>query len=285
MTATTTSASPQDAAGRGLELRRAGVERGGRFLVRDVTLEVDRPGIWCLVGPNGSGKTTTLRMLGGLWRPTSGAVQLDGEDLASLPRRALARRIAYVPQESRPAFDFTVREIVEMGRYPFEGRLGLGRQSEPDRQLIDDCLRRTDILELAERPVTAVSGGELRRVLIARCLASSAKVLLLDEPTANLDLAHALEVMDLCRELARGGAAIVIALHDLNAARRFADSVALFDHGRLVAQGPPDQVLDQRRILEVFGVESRRIDTGDGDLLVFARRSGGAPITREHHFE
>ena len=266
----------------GLALEGAGVERGGRWLVRHVDLQVAPSSLLCLVGPNGSGKTTTLRLLCGLWQPSEGQALLDHQDLQSLSRRAVARRIAFVPQQQRPEFDFSVRELVAMGRYPYQGRLTLGRRSRADEELIEASLEQTDVKHLARRSVTTLSGGELRRVLIARCLAARPEILLLDEPTANLDLAHGLEVLELCRHLVSEGTSIVIALHDLNAARRYAEKVALFDQGRLVAHGPPDGVLNEKRIAQVFAVEAQRISFEGHDLMVFDRptHQDGAPDTR-----
>lgn len=253
----------------GLVLENAGVERQQRWLVRHVDLAIEQPGLCCLVGPNGSGKTTTLRMLCGLWVPSEGRALLEGRELSSWRRRDVARRVAFVPQEERPEFDFSVRELVRMGRFPYQGRLTLGRRQKEDEELVEDSMRRTDVLPLAERSVLNLSGGELRRVLIARCLAAQPEILVLDEPTANLDLKHALEVMALCRQLAEHGTAIVMALHDLNAARRFADRVTLFDSGRIVAQGDAATVLDEGRIGQVFGVEAQRVAVAGQELLVF----------------
>jgi iron complex transport system ATP-binding protein len=243
-----------------LELCGVGVARGSRgserWLVRGVDLALHAgPGageLLALVGPNGAGKTTLLRAMAGIWVPTEGVVRLDGVDLRRVPRRQAARRIAYVPQASTPALDFTVLELVAMGRYVHQGWLGAPARHDHDR--VREALARCDALHLASRGAARLSGGELQRVLIARCLASEADLLVLDEPTANLDVAHVLEVMELLRELARGGHAVAIALHDLDLARRFADRAAVLAAGRLVVAGPVREVLTAARIEEVFGV-------------------------------
>ncbi len=204
------------------------------------------------MGPNGAGKSTLLRLLSGAWRPSEGLVLLDGIDLAALPRRQAARRVAYVPQSARPTFEFTVREFVILGRYPHESRL-FGTRSA-DRGWIDHCLADTDVLALAERRVTTLSGGELQRVLMARCLAAEAETLLLDEPTSNLDLAHGLDLLGLARRLVDEGRSVALALHDLNAAARFADRVAVLDGGALVADGAPADVLEPDLLRRVFRV-------------------------------
>ena len=237
-----------------LELVDGGVERRGRWLLRGVDLAIEPAMLTSVVGPNGAGKSTLLRLLSGTWRLTEGKAMLGGFDLSTLPRRKAARRVAYVPQTVRPTFEFTVREFVTLGRYPHENRL-FGTRSA-DRGWIDRCLDDTDVLALAERRVTTLSGGELQRVLMARCLATEAEVLLLDEPTSNLDLAHGLDLLGLARRLVDEGRSVVLVLHDLNAAARFADRVAVLDGGELIAEGPPAEVLDPDLLRRVFRVEA-----------------------------
>ncbi len=237
-----------------LELVDGGVERRGRWLLRDVDLAIEPAMLTSVVGPNGAGKSTLLRLLSGTWRLTEGKALLGGFDLSALPRRQAARRVAYVPQTVRPTFEFTVREFVTLGRYPHESRL-FGTRSA-DRGWIDRCLDDTDVLALAERRVTTLSGGELQRVLMARCLATEAEVLLLDEPTSNLDLAHGLDLLGLARNLVDEGRSVVLVLHDLNAAARFADRVAVLDGGALIAEGPPAEVLNPDLLRRVFRVEA-----------------------------
>ncbi|MCY3969724.1 MAG: ABC transporter ATP-binding protein [Acidobacteria bacterium] len=237
-----------------LELVSGGVERRGRWLLRNVDLVIEPAMLTSVVGPNGAGKSTLLKLLSGTWRLTEGRALLGGFDLAGLPRRQAARRVAYVPQSVRPSFEFTVREFVTLGRYPHENRL-FGTRSA-DRDWIDRCLDDTDVLGLSERRVTTLSGGELQRVLMARCLATEAEVLLLDEPTSNLDLAHGLDLLGLARGLVDVGRSVVLVLHDLNAAARFADRVAVLDGGALVAEGPPAEVLEPDLVRRVFQVEA-----------------------------
>jgi len=237
-----------------LELAGGGVERRGRWLLRNVDLVIEPAMLTAVVGPNGAGKSTLLKLLSGTWKLTEGRALLGGFDLAGLPRRQAARRVAYVPQSVRPSFEFTVREFVTLGRYPHENRL-FGTRSA-DRNWIDRCLDDTDVLGLSERRVTTLSGGELQRVLMARCLATEAEVLLLDEPTSNLDLAHGLDLLGLARGLVDEGRSVVLVLHDLNAAARFADRVAVLDGGALVAEGPPAEVLESGLVRRVFQVEA-----------------------------
>jgi iron complex transport system ATP-binding protein len=175
-----------------------------------------------------------------------------------------------VPQEVHFDFDFSVREIVLMGRYPYRGRFE--RETEEDIKAVENALSRADVSHLADRAVTSLSGGERQRVLIARSLATRARILLLDEPTANLDIDHSLEILDLCRSLADEGHAVAIATHDLNAVCRFADQVALMDAGCVVGNGVPDAVLTAENLKRVFNVHSEMLTGPSGTpTLVFRR--------------
>jgi iron complex transport system ATP-binding protein len=253
-----------------LELRNAGIEIDGRWIVRDVSLELHGGKLLALMGPNGSGKSTLLRLLGGLWRPSQGAALLDGQKLNSLPRRTIAQQLAYTPQDTHLDFAFTVREVVAMGRHAHLSRFQL--EGERDRAAVHEALRRADVAHLAERFVTELSGGERQRVLIARSLATAAPIILLDEPTASLDIAHALDVLELCRALVREDKAVAIALHDLNLAARFADDVALLNDGHLVAHGTASEVLSPETISQVFGVQALPATTATGQrAFVFNR--------------
>ena len=231
---------------------RAGVAVGGRDLLREASVTIAPGHFVALVGPNGSGKSTLLRLLAGIWPATSGVVTLDGVGLSRFRRRDLARAVALVPQDTHVAFAFTVREVVAMGRHAHLGRFE--RERGADREAIATAMARADVTGLAERDATALSGGERQRVLIARSLATEARHLLLDEPTASLDVAHALDVLALCRRLADEGHAVAVALHDLNLARRFATDAVLLRGGTIVAAGSAARVLSPDAVSDVFGV-------------------------------
>jgi len=254
-----------------LELHEAGIQIDGCWLVRDATIELAAQSLTALVGPNGSGKTTLMRLLGGLWSASAGDVMLDDKSIRSYKRVDLARRIAFTPQDTHLGFAFTVRDVVGMGRHPHLGRFE--RESERDRAAIYHAMQRADVLHLAERLVTELSGGERQRVVIARALATEADALLLDEPVANLDIGHALDILELCRELAREGKTILIALHDLNLAARYADEIVLMSQNRILAAGASAQVLSDDHIAHVFGVHTTRTHTPTGETsLHFHRR-------------
>lgn len=248
-----------------MRLSDAGIEIDRRWLVRHVSLDLLPGRLTALAGPNGSGKSTLLRLVSGLWTPTEGRVELDGRPLRSYARRDLARRLAIVPQDTHLAFAFTVRETVAMGRHAHVSRFA--REGPPDRQAIDGAMRRCDISHLAGRLVTELSGGERQRVLIARSLATEAETILLDEPTANLDIAHALDVLTLCRQLADEGRAVVVALHDLNAAATYATHAVLMKAGGVAATGAARELLAPDAIRDVFSVGVEELKSSNGRTL------------------
>jgi len=221
--------------------------------VQDVTIRVERGSIVGILGPNGSGKTTLLRLLAGMLRPESGRVTLNGANVASLPRAALARSIAVVPQETHLAFDYTVLEIALMGRYPHLGTFEL--EGPRDVAIAREALAATGTLALERRSFATLSGGEKQRVVIASALAQEAEILLLDEPTASLDLGYQFDIAALLARLNRERAlTIVVATHDLNFAASLCGSVVMLSEGRVTAAGPTDDTLTSMSIQALYGV-------------------------------
>lgn len=252
-----------------LELENVSASIGNREIVRDASVGFAAGDLTALVGANGSGKTTLLRLCAGLLTPDSGRVLLEGGDLQTMSRRRIARQIAFTPQDTHLDFRFTVRDTVAQGRYPHRGRFEL--ETDADRASVEAAMELADVSHLASRYVTELSGGERQRVLVARSLATESDVILLDEPTANLDIRHALDALALLRRLAAAGKTIIIALHDLNHAARFATRIALIREGVIVASGAPDVVLDRAAIREVFGVDAHRAVTPDGETALLFR--------------
>ena len=254
-----------------IRLESAGVQIDRHWLVRDVSLEISPNCVTALVGPNGSGKSTVLRLLAGLWRPSEGTASLDRVAMAGLRRRALARRVAFVPQNPRIDVPFTVRHVVSMGRHPHLGRFESPRGRDFDA--VEEALARVYVLQLADPRLNELSGGEFQRVVIARSLATEAEAILLDEPTSSLDLDHSLETLELLGQLAAEGKAVAVALHDLNAVARWADRAVLLHRGKLRAHGPTSEVLTDELLVPVFEVEIERLRTASGATsLVFHRR-------------
>ena len=227
----------------------------GSRIIKHFNLEIPAGAVLGLIGPNGSGKTTLLRALAGLIKPFEGSVFLEERDIWTIPSRERAQQIGWVPQRERLAWALTVEEVVALGRAPHRG--WLLPLTLADRQVIDRVLRLTELAELKDRKVDKLSGGEFQRVLIARALAQEPRVLLLDEPVANLDVHHQMQVMDFVRELVIDqGITAVVAIHDLTSAARYCDQLILLDKGRQICAGEPDEVLQSRYITQVFKVES-----------------------------
>ncbi len=248
----------------------------GRPVLRHVTAGVPRGALAGLLGPNGCGKTTLLRLLAGLARPQTGTVTLEGRSLASYPRREAARRIAMVPQETQLAFDFTVLELVLMGRHPHVGPFAL--EGPRDVAIAREALAATGTAALEARPFHTLSGGEKQRVVIASALAQSPDLLLLDEPTASLDLAYQLEIAALLGRLRRDrGVTMVMATHDLNLAASLCTDLVLMRDGLVVANGPTSDVLTPPVIERVYGVEADvRPHAAAGHLTVVPLRRHGS---------
>lgn len=223
----------------------------------DVSVTVHRGEFIGLVGPNGAGKTTLLRMMAKLLEPTEGAVLLNGAALADLRQRDVARQVATVPQSAVPAdFAFPTLDVVLMGRYPH--RSHFEDETAEDLAIAQEAMRATWTWSLADRAITQLSGGERQRVVMARALAQRPRLLLLDEPTANLDLCHQILMLDLVRNLVRKeGLAVVAAIHDLSLASRYCDRLLLLKAGSILVDDTPLAVLTPDRLADVFGVVGR----------------------------
>lgn len=222
-------------------------------VVEGVSLSIYPGEILALLGPNGSGKTTLLKLLSGVLTPTAGQVCLEGRPLRDWNRLELARQLAAVEQHIQLPFEFTVRDIVAMGRHPHIGRFQ--RSSQQDHDRIQQALERTETVGFAKRPLSSLSSGESQRVWLAMALAQEPKILLLDEPTSHLDIHHQLHFLQTLRSLAAEGLSVVMSIHDLNLAGLFAHRVALLHQGALHSVGDPTEVLTASSLREVFQAE------------------------------
>lgn len=237
-----------------LEIEDLHFSYGRRTVLHGVDLHARRGELLGLLGPNGSGKSTLIKSVARIHRPTSGRLRWDGTvDLPRLSRRQLARLVAYVPQAIDVSFDLDVREAVVLGRTPYFG----ARPSAEDWRQVDRAIALLGLEDLVGRQVSRLSGGQAQRVLIARSVAQQPSILLLDEPTSALDIRYQLQTLQLARRIARTeGVAAVIAIHDLNQAARFCDSIALLRAGRVVAHGRPADVLTAERVEDVYGIRA-----------------------------
>ena len=256
-----------------LEASNLSINYGARHAVVDVSLRAEPGTMTAIVGPNGAGKSSLLRALNGTIMPTSGEVLLDGKRLNSYSRRSVGKRIAVVAQEAMLAFPVSVLEYVLGGRYAWTGGMW-GWESERDLEIAADVLRETELDAFGPRLMNELSGGERQRAVLARALATDASILLLDEPTANLDLAHQSSMLRLVRARCdKDQTAAIIVTHDINLAAEFADSIVLLKNGRMIAAGSPHEVLTEELLGEVLDIK----------VLVDAHPMSGAPrITPAH---
>ncbi|GAB6036928.1 ABC transporter ATP-binding protein [Fundidesulfovibrio butyratiphilus] len=236
---------------RGTGLR---VVRGGHEALAGADIALRAGEVLGVVGPNGAGKSTLLHCLAALERPAAGRVELAGIDVFTLSRRALARQVGFLPQETLDRFGFTVLDCALMGRYPHLGRFAA--PGAPDLDAARRALSETDLAHLADRSVTTLSGGEKRRAALARVLAQETRVMLLDEPASGLDIRHALAAMRLLRQRTAEGAGVAVVLHDLNLAGAFCHSVLILSQGRVLACGPTPETLTRENVAAAFGVNS-----------------------------
>jgi len=259
-----------------LTMERVTFAYGRTPVLTGIDLAVALGSITGILGPNGSGKTTLVRLASAVLRAKSGRIALFGSELTRLPARERARRVAVVPQETHPVFDFTVLELVRMGRAPHLGLLGL--EGARDHRVAREAMERCDVATLSNRSFRALSGGERQRVMLARALAQEARLLLLDEPTAFLDLKHRLAVYALLGRLHRDNdLTVVVVSHDINLAARYCDRLVLLREGVIAADGAPAEVLRPDPIRSVYEVEVEiRIDPSSGRPFVIPLGPSGA---------
>ncbi|MFQ5851274.1 MAG: ABC transporter ATP-binding protein [Candidatus Binatia bacterium] len=255
-----------------LEIRNVSFCYENALVLKNITLSFEAGEFVSVIGPNGSGKTTLLKIILGLLRPTEGEVLLYGNPLLSYSSKEIARNIAYVSQEPLLTFPLTIYELVSLGRYPYSSLFKPARQ---DQQAVEDALRLTDALSSKDRKFTTLSGGEKQKALVARALAQSSRLLVLDEPTAHLDVYFQLQILKTLKKLCtEKQLAVVTVFHDLHLVSLFADKALLLKSGQLRAFGRVEEVLNEKSIKEAFGVDLiPRRDAESDTLYFFLRKS------------
>ncbi|MFH8610166.1 ABC transporter ATP-binding protein [Streptomyces sp. NPDC018029] len=247
---------------------------GGRTVIDDLDVTIPPGVITTIIGPNGCGKSTLLRTLTRLLKPVKGSVVLDGKDIDKLKTRDVAKKLGLLPQTPVAPEGLTVADLVARGRHPHQS--WLRQWSSDDAGVVERALAMTGVSDLADRPVDSLSGGQRQRVWISMTLAQGTDLLLLDEPTTYLDLAHAIDVLDLVDDLHESGRTVVMVLHDLNLATRYSDNLVVMKAGSILAQGHPREVITAELLHEAFGLRARVVEdpVGDRPLIV--------PIGRTH---
>ena len=220
-----------------------------------------------IIGPNGSGKSTLLKNICRIWEPQSGTILLQGKNYRSIPRKELSRLVTLVPQNTAVGFPISVFDIVSMGRNPHRGRFEGMKQK--DREIIEQALQQTNIYALKDRNINELSGGEGQLAIIARALATEASLILLDEPTAELDIKHTLAIMHILFELRAQGKTILVTVHDLNLARKFCDTISIIHRGKIFYSGAPAEAFSPENIKQVFDVQVREFKNASTTFLDF----------------
>jgi iron complex transport system ATP-binding protein len=247
---------------------------GDKKILNGVSATLESGRFHGIVGPNGSGKSTLLKNVCRIWQPQRGTVYLEGRDYRSVPRKELSRSVTIVPQGTEVSFPIPVFDLVAMGRNPHLGRFqGLRKR---DREIIEMALAETETSELRDRNVNELSGGECQLAIIARALATEASLILLDEPTSDLDIKHTLLIMEVLTRLKQKGKTILASIHDLNLARRYCDTISIVHRGEIFYQGSPALAFSEGNMREVFGVEVQEIAVNSLSFLFFRQPTAEA---------
>lgn len=225
-----------------------------KAIIEDISFNIKKGEFISIIGPNGSGKTTLLKTLNNIYRPRKGSIYLYGKDINSYKKRDIAKMISLVPQESNIEYEFTVKDIVSMGRYPYKGRFE--KENIEDKEIIQNALDLTNTFDIKDRLITEISGGEKQRVMIAKALSQDSSIILLDEPTSSLDINNQIEVLNLLRDLNETKkTTVIIILHDINLAGRYSDTIIFLNNGKIISKGTPEEVITEENIKKAYDMD------------------------------
>lgn len=223
------------------------------LVIKDISFNIKSGSFVSIIGPNGSGKSTLLKTINNLYKANSGSISLYGKDILSYKKRDIAKKIALVPQDTNIEYDFTVEDIVMMGRHPYKKRFD--SDVETDHKIVKESLELTNTLSLKDRAINEISGGERQRAIIARALAQKPSVILLDEPTSNLDINHQMDILNLLKKLnEENGLTVVLVIHDINLASRYSDEIILLHKGEILGKGTPEEVITVNNMEEAYNM-------------------------------
>ena len=224
--------------------------RGEKVILKSIDISLESSQFTCLIGPNGTGKSTLLRLIAGLLRPTGGSIVFNHQNLLKMTALEVAKAITYMPQSTVLDYQFTVSQVVLMGRYPHRKKWQITQKR--DKQLAEKAMKQTGILHLKDRIITSLSGGERQLVFLAKAIVQESDVILLDEPTSDLDIYHQVQIAEVIKDLVREGKTVLAAIHDINLATRYGDRLILIGNGEIIADGEPEQVITSDSLMRVF---------------------------------
>ncbi|MNO26942.1 Hemin import ATP-binding protein HmuV [compost metagenome] len=257
-----------------IEVQHVAKSYGRLSVLRDISLKVEAGELLGIIGPNGSGKSTLLNLLSGIEKPDQGDISLAGQPIASFSRKSLSRKLAVLQQDGLPSIAYPVREVLEMGRFPFQDWRGRERDGNAE-DLLKQIMERLELQELADRPLSVLSGGQRQRVALGKVMAQQPEVLLLDEPTTYLDIRYQMQFMDLIASWQKEeGLTVIAVMHDLNLASLYCDRLLILNEGQVIAEGTPDEILVPETVETVFEVKSHTVihpDAGVPQLLLQKR--------------
>lgn len=237
-----------------LEVQNLKIGYGKELVLDGISFNIEKGKFVSIIGPNGSGKSTLLKTLNHLYIPWEGEILIDGNDINRLKKKELAKEIALVPQETNIDYEFTVEDVVLMGRHPHKGRFQ--KEDENDYKIINEALKMTNTLHLRDRVITEISGGERQRVIIAKALAQKPSIILLDEPTSHLDINHQIEILNLLKKLNKeNGTTIILVIHDINLGVRYSDEIIMLNERKVLGIGSPEEVITKENIELAYNIK------------------------------